>query len=107
MSYITEFTLTVEPESFARDKVFEEYRTDYDLFTERGNKLYATGSWYDHDIDMLNLSERFPEVLFILDGVGEEYPDIWRAFYMNGKTYHIRAPELVWPPFDKENLVGA
>ena len=41
--------------------------------------------WYMHQDDMLTVSSRYPDVLFILDGDGEESGDIWRKFFQNGK----------------------
>lgn len=41
--------------------------------------------WYEHDEDMASLSKAFPDVLFVLDGQGEEAGDIWRKWYRNGE----------------------
>lgn len=59
--------------------------------------------WYDHDDDMLELSKRFPEYLFILSGAGEEYGDLWVSYYLNGKMQHC--PAHIWyDEFDEESL---
>ena len=47
--------------------------------------------WYDHDDDMLELSRRYPNYYFILDGSGEERGDDWIAYYHNGKHQLCRA----------------
>lgn len=57
--------------------------------------------WYDHDEDMLELSKKWPGVVFILDGDGEDTGDIWRSFYNNGKTYQWR-PKIDRPKFSDE-----
>ncbi len=54
---------------------------------ERG----MNAKWYDHHIDMLIVSRQFPNVLFELNGVGEEYPDIWRTYYKAGLYQHEKA----------------
>ena len=41
--------------------------------------------WYNHDDEMKQLSEQFPEYYFLLNGRGEEYDDKWRTVYHNGK----------------------
>lgn len=43
--------------------------------------------WYEHDDDMLKASLEHNDVVFILDGEGEESGDVWRAFYLNGKKW--------------------
>lgn len=42
-------------------------------------------SWYDHDEDMKTISERHPDVVFRLYGVGDGVADIWVNWYCNGK----------------------
>ena len=44
-----------------------------------------TMKWYDHDDDMMRLSEQFPDYYFLLHGQGEEHDDQWRKVYHNGK----------------------
>ena len=52
--------------------------------------------WYDHEADMTTLSKEFPHILFVLDGVGEEFPDAWRKWFYNGKVEASYA-EVVYP----------
>ena len=52
--------------------------------------------WYDHEKDMTTLSEEFPNILFILEGVGEEFPDAWRKWFYNGK-FEASYAEVVYP----------
>ena len=53
--------------------------------------------WYEHNDDMKKVSKKHPDVVFILDGEGEESGDVWRKFYKNGKVAvwrpHIEPPE--------------
>lgn len=44
-----------------------------------------TMKWYDHDDDMMRLSQQFPDYYFFLHGQGEEFDDNWRKVYHNGK----------------------
>ena len=53
--------------------------------------------WYNHDEDMLALSKRFPDVLFVLDGDGETQGDVWRKFYRNGFSEEHRPSKWVPP----------
>lgn len=63
-----------------------------------GTSLDAT-KWYEHDADMIEMSGEFRDVLFTLDGKGEEFGDIWRAWYLNGKMQKHKA-EIVIAPLD-------
>lgn len=47
--------------------------------------LGDTLKWYDHQKDMITLSKEFPEVMFMLEGEGEERDDIWRLYVHNGE----------------------
>ena len=60
--------------------------------------------WYEYDADMRKLSERFPYLIFTLDGKGEDSEDLWRAHYYKGKSQLCRA-KIVYEPFDMEKLV--
>lgn len=69
---------------------------DYDPF-EQSTK------WYDHEKDMLRVSEKYPSVLFILSGQGEESDDMWRKYFYNGKVQSVDAV-VTYPPFDESKL---
>lgn len=105
MGYNTYFSLEV-------DSNYEEV-VDYLKVVDYGYYLSArlledpdsvdSMKWYHHDDDMEHLSQQFPDTLFTLQGVGEEYPDIWRKYYKNGKGYKVMA-EITFPPFDPSKL---
>ncbi len=59
--------------------------------------------WYDHEEYMKNISGRFPSVLFILSGTGEESGDIWKKYFLGGKV-QVEQARIVIDPFDKEKL---
>ena len=46
---------------------------------------YESVKWYEYNDDMKNLSLIFPSFTFCLEGQGEEYDDIWRAYYKYGE----------------------
>jgi hypothetical protein len=41
--------------------------------------------WYLHEDDMKKMSLLFPGVTIVLDGSGEDYPDLWRKWFKDGK----------------------
>jgi hypothetical protein len=100
MGYRTYFTLIIDPfpsDEMLREEIGEEISLD---------ELYNDGydsKWYDHKDDMIELSKKYPDYLFALDGVGEDSADIWREFYRNGKTYRWEL-EYDMPKFEAELL---
>lgn len=61
--------------------------------------LYDSMKWYEYYDDMKNMSQNFPEVIFHLEGDGEDPDDLWVADFMNG-VGQIRNATI--PPFEKE-----
>lgn len=101
MGYYTYFTLEayedgrlVSPEkeaaiTTALEEIFESGLGEVSSWH---SYFYDSMKWYEHDIDMLSLSKKFPEVLFILSGEGEERDDNWITYYKNDEieTCHGR-----------------
>ena len=75
---------------------FFGYCTDLDLRCNHAK-------WYEHDENMVELSLKFPDIVFKLHGEGEETEDIWDCYYKNGKKALYEA-EIVIPPFCEEDL---
>lgn len=65
--------------------------------------FYESVKWYDHDEDMLEVSKKFPDLLFCLCGEGEDQGDIWENYYNAGRMQACYA-EIVIPPFDNTKL---
>jgi hypothetical protein len=75
--------------------------------TEHGSNFYAINEdgasadpckWYTHE------SINFPNVLFTLNGEGEEPGDIWAKYFVNGKVQTAKA-QLVFEEFNPSKLV--
>lgn len=113
MGYYTNFSLKVieiiEDAEIEVDEVeFPEFNEknmyDGDLSVQELISGYSDSmKWYDYEEDMIEISKKFPNLIFILDGNGEESGDIWRKFYMNGKTYSWQLI-IEKPNFDPEKL---
>jgi len=58
-------------------------------------------SWYDWIEDMVKISRAFPQVIFVVEGWGEETGDWWRAHFVNGKYAQGKA---TLPAFKLEDL---
>ena len=59
--------------------------------------------WYSHENDMRKLSNKFRDVLFELEGEGEESGDMWKEYYKNGKMQRCNA-EFVFPEYNELEL---
>jgi hypothetical protein len=111
MDYRTNYTITAYKNE--DDELYKDIELLYEgLFKEDlriyDNVLVSSGSdsvkWYDHDIDMTKLSEKYPTVKFVLDGEGEEQGDVWKKIFLGGKMKYLLA-ELVWPDEDSVEWV--
>lgn len=108
MGYYTNYTLSIENETVSQNVLAE-----IDAEMEKMNMLdgsfcdysqwFGEGKWYEHDDDMLLLSTKFPEILFCLDGDGEDFEDIWRTYYQNGRMQHCPA-SIVYDDYDPEKM---
>lgn len=111
MVYSTRFDGGVEgPEELV--EVFVNDADDGKTYGQYGNDLTDwiseffggdTASWYDWKKDMVSLSKEYPNLLFWLEGEGEESGDIWKAWARNGKVVTSQA-RIVFdePDLDKE-----
>lgn len=70
--------------------------------------------WYENEEDMTKFSAQYPDVLFILDGFGEEEGDIWRKYFRAGKMFRAdavisfaRPPAAMMKNLDIDALVRA
>ena len=59
--------------------------------------------WYDHSKDMKEFSKAIPDVLFIVEGHGEEADDLWKKYYLNGKE-QVAVARMTYDPFDFTKL---
>ena len=58
--------------------------------------LEFVNKWYEHDADMLLLSQKIPTVELRLEGEGGSQGDVWESRFLNGQIKHLR-PRIVWP----------
>jgi len=102
LGYYTKYTLIVAPE------FYEKVKFDPDLnkviqFAYSGGEAERNGTWYDHESDMKAISLRYPEIIFQLNGVGEEHLDIWRKYFKGGKV-QFATVQITYEDFNEESL---
>mgnify|MGYP000905669934 CR=1 FL=1 len=59
--------------------------------------------WCDCEEDMKAYSKNHPNVVFCINGEGEESRDIWKAYFQNGKMFKTKA-KLMFEEFSTEKL---
>lgn len=95
MGYYTNYSLKQEgcpkQDLLILESEVDKMRVFSDGDAEYGWATYA--KWYDFDNDMVKLSAKFPDVVFTLDGVGEDSDDEWRHYYKHGMVQY-RALEI-------------
>ena len=113
MGYMTFYTLVVGDEGQEisdkrREEILawlehdENFSSELEDFHESGMNGYK--KWHEHEGDVLRLSRKFPEVLFVLWGEGEEPEDLWKCYYLGGRVQEAPA-RVEYPPFDPHELV--
>lgn len=111
MGYYTNYKLSVTGFENAEAAEFFEFKlhklTQYSgwdidtIPTKNGYEMEATLNevkWYDWQSNLEEITRQNPHLNIIVDGVGEEPGDIWRARVQNGVTKRVQAtisfPEL-------------
>jgi hypothetical protein len=103
MGYCTDFTLEVvngpsiieSPSSEFRDRFYN--LTGYNVH----NLDYI--KWYSAESDMKKLSLHYPDVVFCLEGQGENHDDFWVIYICNGHIQNANR-RIVEDPIDFSQL---
>ena len=86
-------------------KLEQELKENIEIEKSKLNLLSGdVYKWYEHAEDLTLLSEKIPNITFILYGEGEERDDIWKEYFKNGKCVHVDA-EIVFPDIADYALV--
>jgi hypothetical protein len=67
--------------------------------TWHGNVSMSSVKWYNWIGDLQQLATKYPDNFLVIERIGEESPDISRAYMRNGVVMEI-TPEIVWPDVD-------
>jgi len=70
-----------------------DYKEDIGRHSEYGDSCMFEQEvkWYHMKIDMMNYSASHPNILFEIHGKGEEAGDLWRMYFINGKSQYCEA----------------
>ena len=105
MGYYTDFYLKADNVSEKEADSIGQMLADFFTLESWGveNEWSGKDKWYDYESDMRAISEEFPDALFTIDGHGEDYEDIWRAWFKNGKMQFCEA-QIVYADFDEQKM---
>lgn len=105
MGYGTRYNLTVHEGDKCIEDILEEnedFNGLYYAFDEHGEGIDEV-KWYDHDEDMIELSKKYPDIVFSLKGDGEEQGDSWYKYFKSGKVQECYAI-IKFDPYDESKL---
>lgn len=105
MGYSTRFELKVHEGDLKIENIMAEnydfYGLDYAI-GDNGENIESV-KWYSHAEDMINLSVKYPNIVFALQGKGEEQGDSWFKYFKNGKMQDCHA-KITFDPYDENKL---
>jgi hypothetical protein len=108
MGYYTNYKLTLHLDPNSQYDEIEVYFNDSEHEGEYWHGILdgdrGSMKWYDHDDDMLAISELFPDVVFKLEGEAEESGDLWIKYYKNGKKQTCNAV-ITFDEFNETKLI--
>jgi len=102
MGYCTNFELNIE-DGDIDISVISKRLTQITKYTFGYDGTLYHAKWYDWKDDMRKLSSEYHDIVFVLSGQGEEYGDIWKAYFKNGKMQYAAAI-VTFEPFDEGKL---
>jgi len=104
MGYTTRYELAIDSQNSLEIIGNLRREVDYaETAIDENGDTQEECKWYNHEKDMKGFSKNYPELLFTLKGEGEEYPDIWTKYFMNGKMQRVDAV-ISFDQFDKDKL---
>ena len=105
MGYYTSFDLTMHPQpaedleiTITRDIIALIDRVSPDEVRETDVEWFLCDAlkWYDHEEHMIEISKKYPDIIFLLHGEGEEHDDMWNEYYCAGECERVDA-QIVFP----------
>ena len=105
MGYYTNFELTMYPQpaedleiTITRDIIALIDYTCLDEVRETDVQCFLCDvlKWYHHKEHMIEISKKYPDIIFVLHGEGEDNDDMWNEYYCAGEFERVDA-EIVYP----------
>lgn len=105
MGYYTTYSLRTTERELNQEEwdKLEEIVGYEEIIFELKESGYYTTKWYEAESNIIELSKEFSDVVFVLDGVGEDNEDIWKAYFLNGGV-QVAPAKIAFDEFDKSKL---
>ena len=102
MGYDTRFKLGMYAEKYEDvEKLLENEKMLHSIYLNKSEPF----KWYNRHQDMIDYSLKYPKVIFILLGEGEEIEDKWKLWTKNGKQIEKYAEIVIkWPKLDLKEI---
>lgn len=76
---------------FVPQEVIDFFNQDHiELEFDDINSFSGYSKWYDWEKELTELSKKFPDLMFIAEGDGEDSDDLWIAWFNNGTSLYRR-----------------
>jgi len=99
MGYYTDYDCSAN-----RKEIIDAIDDQMDYYGSGGTGEVQELKWYSCIQDLEKVSLKFPGELIVVEGVGEEYPDIWKAFVKDGLSYTEKA-QILMPEYDPSRIL--
>jgi hypothetical protein len=107
MGYCTNYSLDIKGDQAQIAKAEYELGKNEDAVYAFGELFDGDGElckWYGHEQDMIEISKKYPDLIFTLSGCGEESEDQWIKYFSGGKI-QIEYVKIIPPDsFDPTKL---
>ena len=100
MGYYTRHQLTI----VSGNDYTTDYETEITESTDYSDLFEDSIKWDDCENDMKEYSKRHPNVVFLIDGEGEESLDVWKAYFKDGKMFKTKAV-MTFEDFTMDKLI--
>jgi hypothetical protein len=102
---IHQFDCDIDKQDIIQEKIDSLLKQEYDYLSDAYFDKYGSGQvkGYSHEEEMREISGRFPSVVFLLEGDGEESPDTWKKYFKNGKMQECQAI-ITFDEYDEDKL---
>lgn len=106
MGYYTTYTLTASDQEalnhIVNKRLEDEEDESFIKFLEKYDNAFSGNcKGYEHESELAEASREFPEVLFTLEGHGEERGDSWIKYFKNGQ---VNDSILTFSDFNPEKM---